>query len=418
MGAKRLTSDESEFIDEADGILEGQFEDVSGLQDDLDGQLHAIFADVGGEPDDVHYEIRVYRPQKGKGALGYLFACLPAELPIMDKLRDEYGGGTFEVRVLKDKRIFRRKTVIVEPPLKKAAAPIVDQSASMAEVMAQGFTRLGELIVQSNAQQVVPVGNTMADMLQNMALMKQVMGEQAPQINPLKQLKDLAEIQSMMGGGSGDKSETNVNDVLLTLAETVLPKLAEVGAVQEQQNQGTIGGIEAENNKQNMPAGEGQLQAMPGMHENRLQNPTSPTNKPVGKRNPMKMHLIFLCAQAKMNRDPATYANMVLDNTPDEKLDELVEFMTSASAIDEMAKTHSAVANHREWFERLGKEILAQLIDTDQPEASGDGDAKEGELLTSDEKPANNVDNVSDDETAIDPNNRPPVGDTERQSGD
>ncbi len=190
MGIKGITDETNGDFYSDENAVEAEFEDVSGLQGDLDEQLHSIFSEIGGEADDIDYEIRAYRPQKGKGAMGYLFACTPEELPIMDKLRDDYGGGTFQVRVLRNKKIFRRKTVIIEPPLKKPEQPMIDATSNMAEVMAQGFMRLGELIVTTNAAPPVQPGGGMADMINNMVAMKTLMGEPAPAINPLAQLKD------------------------------------------------------------------------------------------------------------------------------------------------------------------------------------------------------------------------------------
>ena len=338
-------------------FIEGQFEDVSGLQGDLDEQMDAIFADIGGTDDAAEFSIRVYRNQEGRGKLAYLFSCLPSELPLLDRLRDDYSGGDFEVRVLKSNRIFRRRNVCVEPP-PKIKTPVVDpthQISGIATVMSEGFVRLGELIVSQNNQRQDPT--SMKDMVETMVLMKQLQPEVTAPINPLQQIKDIVAIQQSISG-SGNSSETNVNDVLLTLAENVLPKLAEAGLAKADEK--TVDVKKLENSS--------------------VVNPVidSKTTSAPEKANPMKSHLVFLCFQASMKKDPALYAELVLDNTPDDKLDELVSFIGSDNAVDNLIALHPPVAKHKEWFLKLSEEIMKNVqVVEEKPETEALTDSAE-----------------------------------------
>lgn len=327
-------------IESDEAIIDVDFEDVSGLQDDLDQELNSIFSEFGGDDNLDEYTIRVYRPQPGKGNVGYLFACLPAELPILDKLRDEYGGGDFEVRIIKNGKIFRRRKTIVEPPLKKPPAPPHNSTSELmhiVESMNNGFNRLGELMLEnSKTSQSNPMNDQM-QMLQNLVAMKELLGlDNQPAVKqtaPLTQLKELLELQQLMGGNSGGGSD---GESILSLASNLLPKLAEIG--KEEQAQKTM-----------------ELQM-------KLKNPRGRRRRRVTQKitegdNPMKMHLVFLTVQAKNDRDVPTYAHMVIDNTPQNKLNELRTFICGADALSEMIKVYPPVGDYVSWFTELGRYI-------------------------------------------------------------
>lgn len=359
--------------EEGEYVLEGDFEDVSSLQGDLDEQMDAIFADIGGNDDIDEYSLKAYRTQPGKGKLGYLFTCLPTELPILDRLRDDYGSGDYQVRVFKKNRIFKRRVVCIEAPVKKEK-PVFDESQKlngMVEVMANGFTRLGELIVQRDQQSPQNI-STMKEMMEFMVLMKELNGPPPEVVSPFQQIKDVLSIQKSLAGKEGS-SETNVNDVLLTLAENVLPKLAEAGMASPENKQrprvSPETGIET-----------GEIEKIGKIGNTEKLEKTE-------KGNPMKGHLMFLCMQATLKKNPLLYAEVVLDNTPDDKLDELITAIKGEGAINKLIGFHPPVANHQEWFLELFQGILSNIQEVEEIE----GD----EPLQSAPEPTKNNENVS-----------------------
>lgn len=326
----RLIGDDPDAID-------AQFEDVSDVQADLDMELNSIFSEFGGDDTIDEYEIRVYRVQPGKGSLGYLFACLPSELPILDKLRDQYGGGDFEIRVLKNKKIFKRRKCVIEEPKNKPAptANTTSEILMVVQTMNNGFTKLGELIAsQQNAGQNISPMAMQSEMLQNMVAMKDFLGgNEKPQESPLAVFKQMVEIQKTIGGVEGGGG---FSDSLLSIANQVLPKLADMG----QQEQAF------------------KAQRLRGTRKPRLKRPAATGQRRQPSENPMKLHLIFLCAQAKLNNDPRLYAQMVLDNTAENKRGELIEFIGGPNALTEMAKVHKGVLKYPSWFGQLGEYII------------------------------------------------------------
>ncbi|MEE9119420.1 MAG: hypothetical protein V3U02_12615 [Calditrichia bacterium] len=330
MNEKILGFESNEKIVDGETI-DGDFIDDTGLQQDIDQELNAIFSDFGGDENLDEYSIRIYRSQKGKGTLGYVFACLPSELPVLDKLRDEYGGGDFEVRVLKNNRIFRRRKVTVEPPIKKSAAPQTSTSDLMlvVQTMNSGFNRLGEMMSKgvTQQQQFNPM-EMQTHILDQIKSMKELFGGGKSE-NPLKMVKDVMEVQSLLSGDT----EPSTNKVLLGLVEQFGPPLIEMSK-QEQR---------LKNSKRTIKPGQ------PKPQQDEKENM---------KNRQLKMQLMFLTSMAEKNADPYTYACMVLDQTPDNKLESLIKFISSENSIQEMAKVYPQVANYPEWFKELGQNIV------------------------------------------------------------
>ena len=101
----------------------GEADDISELQGDLDEQLRAVLSSFGDELHNVDYKIKVYRPVKGAGGeLEWLFDCLMEDLPVSERLRDEYGGGSFRVHILRGNKMYRRLVYRIGMPRPYAGA--------------------------------------------------------------------------------------------------------------------------------------------------------------------------------------------------------------------------------------------------------------------------------------------------------
>jgi len=225
---KKITNQQD--FDAIDDIIDGDYEDVSGLQDDIDGELSQLMADFdGGELDQL--EVRVYRARQGKGQLAYVFGCLPTELPILDKLRDEYGGGDFEVRILKNKKIFsfRRFQVAVEAPVNKPQDSD-DKMRGIESRIDEKFSRLAEILTAQQNQPPVDIVGMQSSMMQNMLAMKEILGNNTKQPSPISQLKEMLELKALLGGEKEEDKEANTNDVLVALINNVMPALGNLSS--------------------------------------------------------------------------------------------------------------------------------------------------------------------------------------------
>lgn len=400
-----MSASEQEMIDVMGEheMIDGEYSDVSGLQADIDGELSQIFTEFGGGGEDVTFEIRVYRTQPGKGKLAYVFACLPHELPILDKLRDEYNGGDFEVRILKNTKIFRRLKVAVEPPPKLPARAPVNEAGGLAAVMAEGFNRLGELMVRQ--QQTAPVDpfTMQSQLLTNMTAMKEFMGgnNPAPAPDPFELLTKVITLQKKLGGMAEEKEPTTTLDLLMTMANNVLPLLGD-----------------ATRAEQKAIAPRQQVRAKPPQ----VKTGGNPINETEGDdvNFKLKTQLIYLCGMAAKNSDPAAYAQLVIDNTDPEDLQGLYTRAKGGDYMDDLMNIHAPVGQYLEWFNDLAAFIVEICDEMNPPEVDDLTDGEKMPINADIDTPENETPHIvpNDPPTTDNTDHGNPASDTGRESGD
>lgn len=81
----------------------------------------------------------------------------------------------------------------------------------------------------------------------------------------------------------------------------------------------------------------------------------------------LKMGLAFLVAQAEAGNDATTYADVVLDNVPDEALEALAK---NENWFDELSAVEPKIRQHRQWFVTLMNEVREALKDEETDDDS------------------------------------------------
>ena len=196
-------------------------DDVSELEDENDADLSAIFASFGGAPDDKTYQLKIYRVIKDSAERAWLFNAVPSELPIDNRLRDEYKGGRFEIRIYEIKGgkyvLRKRPNILIEAPQK----PEVAQASDLANVLTafrdsqtQMFNQLSDVMKKSQGVVDVPANpfSMMKEMAAAMVSMREMM-QPAAQANPVETLKGVIELAGMLKGDSGGGGYTKGLDV-------------------------------------------------------------------------------------------------------------------------------------------------------------------------------------------------------------
>lgn len=72
----------------------------------------------------------------------------------------------------------------------------------------------------------------------------------------------------------------------------------------------------------------------------------------------IRYYLNILVAKAAENKEPSLYAELVLDNAPEEAINQMVN---DANVIDHLAGIDPRVNNFRPWFEALRTSILEMV---------------------------------------------------------
>lgn len=359
--------DESEITD----ILNAESEDISNIVDDIDAQLSSITSELGGDKLDVKFTVKVYRIVENRGELAWLFDCTPAELPILQKLRDEYSGGRFECRIYRNNRIYKRIKVVVEQPSKPVAVQSKNDMAEMLKEMGrqqqENFNMLKDTVLQMVGKPSTPPPSQIETMTLMMGLMKSMKDFATPQIpqtpafDPEKMF-DLFLKGMEMGRESGGGGETGLMDIAKELIKSpLLGQLAQAATTLPQLPRPTI---PAQNPTTPKIAMQPQSQAQT--------QPKQPKQEGENMKNPvLKHYLNMLVQKAEKDSDPILYAEFILDNVPQSMVeqnimrDDLIEY---ASTIDPRVK------DYQEWFIDLRDHIISVLTSPDEEEETGSTD--------------------------------------------
>lgn len=379
MAARKIKTVSGDRLDKP--TIEGDtsnIEELEGLQEDasdFDDYLERVFAEVGDDVRSTEFVLKVYQVLPNQGQLAWLFNCTPSELPILDRLRDDYNGGQFEIRIYKNNRIFRRKTIIVKAPINKTPKP----DDSLAKLMVDGFNRIVDKLQtipqqqgMGNMPQIIydpaKVLEAMAGMMQGFQKMN--MQNQPAPADPNSSIELFvkgAELASKFANNSGGGSESSMLDVLRDFLKS---PLLETMAEQQRANAQVRPTPRPRTANPTPPQYESSV---------KVETPAMPTEDQ--QMYQMKMNYInMLLRKAQQDSSPELYAEYILDNVPEEIV---TEHFTGEGVIDEIIKMQPAASQYRHWFTQLRD----ALIDMMQP-VGDDGDILETDLTATGEKPS------------------------------
>ncbi len=330
--------------------------------DDNRTQLEALFPPSLGHDDETADEslisvleqlgesesgatVNVYRTVKGESD-AYLCRYSPDDFSKngFDDLLSKYGGGTYRIRVYgSNKRLMANKAITLEAP-KTPAIPVVNPAEGMdklANAMLEGFNKLGQLIIQQNQPK-----NDMGEMLQNMVLMKQIVGDSAKQ--PQQDQLDLflKGIEFAKMNVPEVAKEPSGNEMLMEAASKFLPVIA-AGMQQPQ-----------------MPQPQMPQQIQPEIQ----QGNNDMSVQQAMARARMKAAVNFLVVQARQDSDPYPYAVMAVDNVPPEDLNTII---SDENYIEFLAQFDNEVKQYPNWFNELREGIKQVLTEQEEPATTG-----------------------------------------------
>lgn len=375
--------------------------DDSYLSDD-DINLMGIVAEL--EADNGAY-VSVYRASAGRSKGAYVFRCSPSEfsLPdILDKLRDEYGGGDFRLIVSRNGAMVKNSSINVEKPRLMPQkheekpnggtdlASVLMQMQMSQQQQADNMRDLMMALSEKNSAMMLEIvratggnrGNqpTMADMLQMMLTVKELSPAAPTETgNPEKLLdmffKGMEQGKELAGNGGSDDS------LLQTALKTFGPSLGEItsklGAMEAQQTQPVIRPVRR---PQVLPvavpakAAAGVNTAVNNEEEPMLNNFLKATQA----MQQFSPYINMLVNAAKQDSDVEVYANLILDQLDDDTIAEWVinpeNYKKVTSYLPPEINANTDLVG---WFDDLRLVVIALLNSDDGDEAidvSGDSE--------------------------------------------
>lgn len=346
------------------------------LDEDDDVLVEDISAQLGIGDDDTDYRVPVY--QHGPKGLAWLFDyTLSDETPLLERLRDDYGGGLFEVRTYRAGKIAKRQKVNVGVPKHKPQPKPEGLSGSdivgmMREMQAQNLAQVKDLIGHVRAQQqpVDPLAMR-REFYAEIAQLKEIFSQPAPEPrrNAIKELLEYEDARQQLGLGQdgGEKS----------LVQEFMPLLAPLLAAAQQPQQrlpppGKPASKPAPNDRSAPPA----YQPQPPTGSNG--EPAKPEPPPEEPMNELQKGLSQLCMAATLKLDPENTAANLANNASDEHYWMLAELVDQADCVDRLVAVYAPVEPHRAWFEALRAALQAIFAaETEDEDADADDEPDE-----------------------------------------
>lgn len=340
-------------INPMETVIDGNFEDISNLQHDIDDQLKSIFQEFGGDENDVTFKIIIKRVVLGKGELEHCFSCIPSELPVIDRINNEYGAGSYEIWIYKNGRILKRPKLTIAKKIGNSmmvnsSNGNIDQSLQL--ILQQQNDRFSaiERVLQDKNSTIDPMQMLTA----SMGMVKEMMSIN----NPPSSSSPMDMMATMMGGmmqmkelmESFDKTSPvqqnteDSGDSFIGLAKAFAPAISEI----------TKAALINSNDKQMQP-----------INQTETGNDNKADTNNEDQENFQKA-IDFLAAKAKEGKDPSLYAELVIDNYSKEELEKYLEV---PNAIDQIAKYYPIIDTYKGWFKELFDNISI-LFEEDKKE--------------------------------------------------
>lgn len=351
-----------------------QFEDVEFSDVELgepeeqtsaDKKTESIFSALNEDSEAyvmIYREITGYRDKE-------LVTSLPADKfdlgELVVYLQSNYGGGDYRIIGYKNKKIAANQLIKIAHKIAKDAdkpSETLGIMEMMRQMNEQNQRIIRELAERQNGQ---PQKSTM-DMLQEMALMKEVMGTgsavdpMAMMTQTMGMLKDLGVLdRGESGGGGGDSQLSSMMGMVGKLAEAAKNQPQQMQQQMPQQQRPLI----PQQIRQNPQARQPYPPAPPiPMQPQRPQISPELIDHQIMEQiqmNPMlKAGIEMLYSYAKDKADAGEVAARILDMIPE---NEIKAFILSPKSFTTLCALKRELVDHKAWFDDLSEHVKAAL---------------------------------------------------------
>lgn len=297
----------------------------------------------------------------------YLFQCHPAEFNL-DKLREEYGGGDFQLYIKRGAKLWKCPTVTIEAPRKPVApqaqpAPNVavpDTERTLREFIAQQSQVMQAILGKLTQTQQIPDPLAMVERLSSiMANMRpaQSGGGMGETLTMAGQLVEMVTKLKGEGGGVSER-EPGLMDMLMKLVESPVVAQALQNAGKEVATRAALPA----------PAAPAAPTAPAAPVSTELQGESVGTIQDVM----IKHALGQLVGAAQIKVDPDALLDQIYRQTPPAILDTI---LAKPDPVAFLAEYDQRVSEHKSWFESLLAAIRQDVqAEEKPPQRAGEGE--------------------------------------------
>lgn len=326
-------------------------------EDDPDDvALANVVAELGSDAGDAVVNVYQIDEKKNRAFVG---SFAPADFSI-GLIQSQFGAGEYRVEVRQNKKWLKKSTVRIaapkNPPISAQAVPAAIETGKIIESMQAGFQQMGQMFAQALGGLAAnqPKPKSTMEMLQEMQLMKQIMGgnEPAPGPDPMQLFEMATNIAEKI---HPRESEPGTGEIILNAIKEFGPVFAK--AANSAPTPGTIPVPPTAQMMSPVPVAMPTPAAISGAPE--TPHPTQEDEMNLAKRFLINM----LLGAAKAGADTEHYANLILDQIGD---DAALQFVNAPGWWETLVREVPAAADHRAWVEQLRSDIL-ELTRPDEP---------------------------------------------------
>jgi len=325
--------------------------------------VNEVLAELGGASD---AKVNVYLLESGKSP-AFVGSYAPDTFSI-DAIQSNYGAGEYQISIRSGGRIRGgRKIRIAKPIINVEQNGNINGLEFISKQIADSQAQTQELIKALISKESQPVKTT-AELLNEMLLMKQVMGGAEKSGLDMKDFLTMLEVAKGLVPAQG---EASTMDVLLEGVKGLAPMLA-MGAQQQQMQQmpnmprQVLPSVTAATNPIPAPA-----PAPAPANETVIEHSTE-NQDTIDMQMQERFFFNLLVSNAHNDNDPAPYAQMLLDVVGNDTAEQL---LNQENWFKVLTEKDSRVQLYEAWFTELRAEIL-EIIENDKKVLTGeiDGD--------------------------------------------
>ena len=338
--------------------------------------------------------------QRGAQKLSFLFEAALDEYSysqLLSKLRDEYGSGFYKIQARNEKgQLKLNKTVAVEAPAEdtdKASADngsgviaqvsqtLADQQTEMRELLRDNFSRPQNDPIDT----IVKVAGAVAPILTALGISRP---EAAPAPKTLvDQLTEFKMLQELFGGDGSDGigGDANLYSLLTATVNSFGGPIAAAIAAGAQSGELNTQGVAA----------------LPAPKPTEIEKVTDQQKHDME----MRKQIHILIQNAKTGIPPEHFAGILVNYTPEDKQDELWDFISAEKCVDTIIELEPAAEPYREWFVALRLAVIDLMADTekDLQDEPGESSLPESDAVAGVDTETPTSDSTSDSDTPINP---------------
>jgi hypothetical protein len=361
MQARENNQQENEEVMSALDLLRAQLGDELMSGETLTPALESIYAEMGMSFADVDATVHVsLLDSDGRGNEENVWRGDPEHFD-MTIITKKFGSGAYRIKIYAKnstgkkvktaEKVSRWKLSAEDEALRKAGPVIASGSPSHAEI-AQMIAEAMRPILAVVQHPVNPMAN-----LEQMITIAKLM--QPPQQDPIAMLKlglEMAGAQKQTESAPRDTG-SNVNDVLITMVENFASPIATLMANAAKQPGQQLNVVQPP-----VMIDHNEVQQQPIEHQ-----PESEEEMNLLAMQKLKQGISLLVMQAMAGNPVETYAEMAIDNVPEDALKQVLD---QPDPIEWLCTIDPQVSNYKEWFNEWIAEVKRILKESTEQQNS------------------------------------------------